>query len=238
MKQILLSIPLVAAIVNMSVEALEVDKFDAKAFDVNDRKELTEKDPFVACGVNILQLSLRAHYDELLAKNKSNLLREDNCQYFLTTHKVIPEELAKMMFGIKIKNDNVYYKNRSKDEIIKCNSQDIQLYKSIEAYSPSNWNYLLFINVLNQVKNGNATINESLIRETAKQIANTGKYNKYARNLGKAANDIVEYFNELELYRYLEKMRKFDWNEAELGELTSKDKNEILRKRIINRLRK
>ncbi len=71
--------------------------------------------------------------------------------------------------------------------------------------------------MLNQVKYSEQQIDEQLIKDTAELIAKQDKYSEYKTQLSNAVHDITEYFNELELYEYLERMRKCKWNEKELG---------------------
>ena len=168
--------------------------------------------------IKVFQDSYRAHLDELRAKkNPSDLLRTDNYKYFLTIYKVIIEEMVKMVFGIEVTGDSVNYVKPNKDKVIECISDESNTYKSIESYDASNWNYLLLVNVLNQVKHSDQQVNAQLIEDTATLIEKQDKYNKYKAQLNNAVHDITEYFNELELYGYLERARECKWNENELG---------------------
>ena len=63
--------------------------------------------------------------------------------------------------------------------------------------------------MLNQVKNSEQPINAQLIQDTAELIAQQDKYNKYTTQLNNAVHDITEYFNELELYGYLTRVRDY-----------------------------
>ena len=76
---------------------------------------------------------------------------------------------------------------------------------------------MLLINVLHQVKNSNKGIDEYLIQDTANAIAKQEKYKDYAQALKEAAKDITQYFDELKLYGYLERVRSFKWDEEKLG---------------------
>ena len=194
----------------MNADAIQVNNFSAKVYEAANMDEITEKDPFLTVAIKVFQDSYRAHLDELRAKeNPSDLLRTDNYKYFLTLYDVIPTEIAKMIFNITVQGDSVDYENKSKDDIIECISGNI--YKSIEMYDASNWNYLLLINVLNQVKHSEQQINAQLIEDTATLIAQQDKYNKYTTQLNNAVHDITEYFNELELYEYLGAIKKFNF---------------------------
>ncbi len=74
-------------------------------------------------------------------------------------------------------------------------------------YDASNWNYLLLINVLNQVKHSDQKIDATLIKDTAELIERQAPYSEYKTQLSNAVYDITAYFNELELYGYLTKVR-------------------------------
>ncbi|MBQ9335075.1 MAG: hypothetical protein IJS10_00830 [Alphaproteobacteria bacterium] len=75
---------------------------------------------------------------------------------------------------------------------------------------------MLLVNVLNQVKHSDQKIDAALINATAERIAKQDKYKKYTAQLNNAVHDITEYFNELELYGYLEKTRAIKWEDTKL----------------------
>ena len=206
----------VAVLATMNAKAVEVKHFEAQIYEAADMEEITKQDPFLTVAIKVFQDSYRAHLDELRAKeNPSDLLRTDNYKYFLTINKVIIEEMVKMAFGIEVTGDSVNYVKSNKDKVIECISGGGNIYKSIELYDASNWNYLLLINVLNQVKHSEQQINAQLIKDTAELIAKQAQYSKYTIQLSNAVYDITEYFNELELYGYLEKTRAIKWDDSE-----------------------
>ena len=210
----------IAVVATMSARAIEVKHFEAQIYEAANMEEITKQDPFLTVAIKVFQDSYRAHLDELRAKkNPSDLLRTDNYKYFLTINKVIIEEMVKMAFGIEVTGDSVNYVKSNKDKVIECISGGGNIYKSIEEYDASNWNYLLLINVLNQVKISEQPINAQLIKVTAELIAQQDKYNKYTTQLNNAVHDITEYFNELELYGWLSEVR---------DSLTIKLENEIV----------
>ena len=205
----------VAMVATMSARAIEVKHFEAQIYEPANMKEITKQDPFLTVAIKVFQDSYRAHLDELRAKeNPSDLLRTDNYKYFLTINKVIIEEMVKMAFGIEVTGDSVNYVKSNKDKVIECISDESNTYKSIESYDASNWNYLLLVNVLNQVKHSDQPIDAELIKDTATLIEKQDKYNKYTTQLNNAVHDITEYFNELELYGYLEKTRAIKWDDS------------------------
>ena len=111
----------VTVIMAMNADAIQMKEFSAKVYEAADMDEITEQDPFLTVAINVLQDSYRAHLDELREKkNPSDLLREDNYKYFLTLYDVIPTELAKMVFGIKVQGDSVSYVNKGANEVIEC----------------------------------------------------------------------------------------------------------------------
>ena len=62
----------------------------------------------------------------------------------------------------------------------------------IDKYNQSNWNYLLLINGLNQVKHSDVNINEDLILTTNENIKKHKDYVKYTYVLDKARDDIIK----------------------------------------------
>ena len=211
----------------VSPEAIEVKTFSAKIYEETNVSELIEKDLYLTIAVKVFQDSLRLHYDELRAKeNPSDLLRTDNYKYFLTLYDVIPTEIAKMAFNIKVWNDSVNYVN--KKDIIECISEWNNNYKSIKDYDQSNWNYLLLINVLNQIKYENEKIDNKLIYKVADKISKNSKYSQYSGELFNAANDIVKYFDELRLYDYLTSLKNFT-----TGDVVNKFKEIVLKQQSV-----
>ena len=219
-----LVLPLVAVITPyMQAEAtekvVEVEQFNARIWRDADLKDITKKDNVLSVFVMIFQDSLREHYDIVRDKGKTSLLKTGaDCQwqYYLTVYETIINELVKMVFNIKLKKDNVYYANRSADDIIECTSEGKNLYKDITCYDDSNWNYFFLINVLNQVKNGKAPIDEKLIENTYNKIIQSEKYKKYSVELEKASKDIRIYFDELELYDYLNRVNNLIHHEVKI----------------------
>ena len=201
-----------------TVEAIKLKNFDVRIHDEatfwtaydrawDDLAASTNK--FFAKAVMIFQDSYREHLDMQRAKeNPSDLLRDDNYKYFLTLYGVIVNEIARMVFDIKLENDPVSYVNKDKDDIIECISNGESKFKTIEDYDPSNWNYLLLVNVLNQVKNSDIEINKEIIQCAAEKILKEDKYKGYETRINNAVSDITTYFNQLELYSYLKRTRK------------------------------
>lgn len=126
----------VVATMNFEIsEAVEVKQFNARVYETANMGEITRQDPFLTVGIKILQDSYRAHLDEVRNKEKtSDLLKDDNYKYFLTLYDVIPTEMAKAVFGIKVTDDSVNYVNKSADTVIECISgggQYLQKYKRV-----------------------------------------------------------------------------------------------------------
>ena len=219
----ILTYTLFSALVVMNAEAVVVDKFHARLYGQSDLKELEKKDFVRMIAVELFKDSLRTHYDLLrYSEKKPKLLQSENWKYFLTLYDVIPNEIAKAMFSISINGDSVNYASKNASNIIECNSKG---YKDISDYSPSNWNYLLLINVLNRVVNTETKIDEALIYNTARDIDNKYK-NKYVYALKKAEKDIKTYFDELDLYKYLQKCKKC--RDDIIANITSKNEEGIL----------
>ncbi|MBQ9335072.1 MAG: hypothetical protein IJS10_00815 [Alphaproteobacteria bacterium] len=77
---------------------------------------------FLATAVRVFQDSLREHYDNVRKKAKTDLLKTGkgcNYKYYLSVYSVIPTELAKIAYNIKIKFGSVYYAKDAGD-IIEC----------------------------------------------------------------------------------------------------------------------
>ena len=199
------------------VGEINLEKFDARIYDnapfgSNYNSAWDELAAYTnksfAKAVMIFQDSYREHLDRQRAKaNPSDLLREDNYKYFLTLYDVLINEFTKMTFNIVYEDDSVSYVNRDEDDIIECITNERSNYKDIALYDASNWNYLLLINVLNQVKNSDAEINSTMIEKAAQKILAKDKYKEYKSELTNAVHDITQYFNELDLYSYLQKIR-------------------------------
>ena len=202
----------------------ELRDFDAEIYGYTNTLELQQKNPLLGVGLTILQYSYRAHLDEVALKKKSDLLEDNSYKYFLSIYKVIFEEIAKMKLDIKILGDDVCYYN-TKGKVIKCNSEGGKLYKNISNYDDANWNYLLLINVLNQVKNSDTQINKGLIKATANQILKDKEFMNYSDKLNKAIKDITQYFEQLDLYKYLKEVREFKLDEL-LSKLASMKEEE------------
>ena len=54
------------------------------------------------------------------------------------------------------------------------------------------------------------SIDEKLITSTAKKIKEKTKYTKFSSQIEAAKRDIVAYFDELELYEYLNRVRNLE----------------------------
>ena len=64
--------------------------------------------------------------------------------------------------------------------------------------------------MLNQVKNSDAEINSTMIGKAAQKILAKDKYKEYKSELTNAVHDITQYFDELDLYSYLKKIRNLN----------------------------
>ena len=204
------------------VKEIKLYRFDARIYDDAPHSVFYDSAQDESAGnvnrsfskaVMIFQDSYREHLDRQRAKaNPSDLLREDNYKYFLTLYDVLINEFTKMTFNIVVKGDSVSYANKDENDIIECITNEQNKYKDIALYDASNWNYLLLINVLNQVKNSDAEIDSTMIKKTAQKILANEKYSGYESELTNAVHDITQYFNELDLYSYCQKIRNLNLN--------------------------
>ena len=165
---------------------------------------LKHKNPYLVCGIEIFKDSYRAHLDSLRTQDHTPLLLQgDNYKYFLTVYDVIPSELLKLVFDVRTIGSKIFYFGRQENEIIRVTPE-----KFYDNYTSSNWIYFLLVNVLNQVKNSTKDINFELINDTANIISTHPHYAKYAKKLRNSALSLKYYFDELDLYKYLKRIRE------------------------------
>ena len=193
------------------IGAIQVKKFDLSLYGKTDLDELKNKNFGSYVAVKLFKDSFRLHCDVLKRMNvNSNLLNDNSGKYFLTLNRVLPQEIAKAMFDIEIEGDSVNYVNKQPNQIIECSSSN---YKSIKEYDDSNWNYLLLVNVINRVMNSenlawDTMQNVSFIKETAERMENHFGA-EYEGKIRRARDDIEQYFQQLNLYRFLSKCYYF-----------------------------
>ncbi|MBQ9335014.1 MAG: hypothetical protein IJS10_00515 [Alphaproteobacteria bacterium] len=211
-RQYLLAMPLLTVMSSTScVKAIEVKDFSARIWRGAELKEVQKEDAFLANAVMIFQDSLREHYDNIREKHKPDLLRSGNYKYYLSVYDVIPTEIAKMTFDIKITEDTFGYS--SAQDVINCSSTS-NLSETLKSYNASNWNYLFLINVLHEIKNNTGTkndINDDLIYKVSDKILRQDAYKNKHMEIKLARDDIRAYFYELELFDYLKRIQNLRW---------------------------
>ena len=214
-RQYLLVVPLVTAMSNSNyVKAIEVREFSARIWQEAELQDVQKQDVFLANAVIIFQDSLREHYDSIREKNQTNLLRISNYKYYLSVYDVIPTEIAKMTFNIKITEDTFDY--GGVQEVIHCSSQN-NLSEALKNYDASNWNYLFLINALHEIKNTidtNSDINEELLYKVSDKMLKQEAYKNKQMEIKLARDDIKTYFYELELFDYLTRIRNLRWQKG------------------------
>ena len=205
LKRIIIISTIVISFIGHTNAAVYVDKFTTNAYGINDIPKSIS--PKTELALKILQISYKAHLDEVRAKKHPYLLQNNGYKYFLSVYDVIFNEISKMKLSVIENGNSVYYDGKNENEIIKCNFA-----KNITRYNRSNWNYIILVNVLNQVKNSDKQIDINLIKDTAKHIAKDSEYKIYQEKIKSAEYDVTQYFEQLDLYKYLTAVREFDFD--------------------------
>ena len=115
-------------------------------------------------------------------------MKDRNYKYFLTLYDVIPNMLARVLFNINVKGEGIKY-----GDIITCAG-------NARNYTTSEMNYLLLINIINEVKNANTAIDNNLIQNVADKISEKINVNK--ETLENSVYQINQYCNQLKLLDY------------------------------------
>ena len=218
-------------VITISVSGqINADEFKTNAYGIDAIPQL--ENPRDEIGLVILQNSYKAHLDEIRTTKNPYLLKLNGYKYFLSVYDVIFNEIAKMKLSVKESGNSVCYEGRNKNEVIKCNFAG-----NVKNYTLSNWNYILLINVLNQVKNSDKQIDINLINETAKHIAQDSDYKIYQEKIKYAEQNIAQYFEQLNLYTYLTDIRSFDFDAMfATAEKDYKEKKDTSRDYSLNNL--
>ena len=200
----LLRLAVSTVVVAANVYAVEMADFelDLEARNIKQLKKIAEKDINVAFGVDAFTEHYRAHMWDIRNNYKhtpmeNEIVRYESLKYYNTVYKLILTELARCIFDIK--GGMVEYTDED-DEILECKGG-----KPIEQYDQSNWNYVVFVNVLNRVIHKNNYDADKIEDDINKVKDNLKKTYKGAVDVGDiedAARDIRTYFNVLNLNEY------------------------------------
>ena len=148
----LLRLAVSTVVVVANVYAVEMADFelDLEARSVEQLQEIAKKDINVAFGVDAFTEHYRAHMWDIRNNYKNTpieneIVRYESLKYYNTVYKLIPTEIARCIFGIK--GGMVEYTDNYND-ILECQGS-----VPVEQYNQSNWNYVVFVNVLNRYRN-------------------------------------------------------------------------------------
>lgn len=133
MKRILTVSVFVVSVICPNNAAVYCDKFATNAYGINDIPKSIS--PRTELALKILQISYKAHLDEVRAKKNPYLLQNNCYKYFLSVYGVIFNEISKMKLSVIENGNSVYYDGKDENEIIKC-----KFAKNVTRYNRSNWN--------------------------------------------------------------------------------------------------
>ena len=201
-------------------------EIDLEYRDFDQFSKIADNDANIANGVDAFTENYRAHMWKIrnyyaakdsFIKEGCKVVDYKNLYFYRTVYNLIPTELARAVFGIK--GGAVEYTNNSAD-VLECIGDN---YKPIGAYSRSNWNYILLVNLINTAMNSaeKADINllNSVYDRVKNKYRNKGEWTKRCEQLlEKAKQDIKQYARILLFENYLERMRKVKNALANIGE--------------------
>ena len=197
----LLRLAVSTVVVAANVYAVEMADFelDLEYRNIKQLEKIANANIKVAFGVDAFTEHYRAHMWNIRnncehTPEENEIVRYESLKYYNTVYKLIPTEIARCIFGIK--GGMVEYTDDN-DEILECKGG-----KPIEQYDQSNWNYVVFVNVLNRVIHKNNYDADKIEDDINKVKDNLKKTYKGAVDVGDiedAARDIRTYFNVLNL---------------------------------------
>ena len=200
----LLRLAVSTVVVAANVYAVEMADFelDLEYRNIKQLEKIANANIKVAFGVDAFTEHYRAHMWNIRnncehTPEENEIVRYESLKYYNTVYKLIPTEIARCIFGIK--GGMVEYTDDN-DEILECKGG-----KPIEQYDQSNWNYVVFVNVLNRVIHKNNYDADKIEDDINKVKDNLKKTYKGAVDVGDiedAARDIRTYFNVLNLNEY------------------------------------
>ena len=156
----LLRLAVSTVVVAANVYAVEMADFelDLEYRNIKQLEKIANANIKVAFGVDAFTEHYRAHMWNIRnncehTPEENEIVRYESLKYYNTVYKLIPTEIARCIFGIK--GGMVEYTDDN-DEILECKGG-----KPIEQYDQSNWNYVVFVNVLNAKMNGDGNGNKN-----------------------------------------------------------------------------
>ena len=189
-----LAVSTVVVAANVQADVIMPDfELDLEARDIDQLKEIAKQDINVAFGVDAFTENYRAHMWDIRNNYKHTpweheIVRYESLKYYNTVYKLILTELARCIFDIKggmIEYTDDYGK------ILKCKGG-----KPIEQYDQSNWNYVVFVNVLNRIIHKN-NYEADKIEDDINEV--TSKLKTKYRPLFKYDHDFLSYWRKNEL---------------------------------------
>ena len=181
---------------------------DLEYRDTEQLEKLATVNRGVAIGVDAFTEHYRAHMYDMrnnyaLSKAEYKVVRYDELYYYRTVYNLIPTEIARAVFAIK--GGAVEYTNNCND-VIECNGV---VYTNIADYNRSNWNYILFVNIVNTWLNSSEEIAYKTIfkRVVNHYKAKEGWTEKCEELLKLSLEDMRKYRKVLSLDEYLSNMR-------------------------------
>ena len=212
-----LTVSTVVVAANVQADVVMPDfELNLEVRDIDQLKEIAKQDINVAFGVDAFTEHYRAHMWDIRNNYKHTpweheIVRYENLKYYNTVYKLILTELARCIFDIK--GGMIEYTNNYND-ILECKGS-----VPVEQYNQSNWNYVVFVNVLNRFKNGKINISET-IKQTIAGIKERYKSQITEAMIGlidAAGTDISTYFELLDLGKYITDLEENDVDD--LGEI-------------------
>ena len=192
--------------------ATEVNTFDASLLRYVDTKELAEKDKAKAMAVDVLRMHYRAHILDVLNRSENNIIPiKFRNPITESAFSVIFNEIACCFLNIHVKNRVKY--NQFDNKILEVPGTDYKMYTN------ANWSYVFLVNVIDRFMMykqkdyfayETALIDatnklETIFEDIEKEL--NAKYTGYYNSIQSAKNNIIKYFNYLELNEYLNKLR-------------------------------
>ena len=187
----------------------------------------TENDKYRIIACNVLREKYKVHLNDLRRKreNVSQILKWNSWRYTDTVSDTIISEIARCFLNI---NGGVVSYNKFDGNVLECCRDNGNVFIDPKHFTSSNWNYLLLVNVINRALYYRHDFNERLIDRVASYIQNARfdkihdnldenkesfvkshfSYEKYESQLKRATYDIKQYFKELDLYSFLNDLRK------------------------------
>ncbi|MBQ9335420.1 MAG: hypothetical protein IJS10_02665 [Alphaproteobacteria bacterium] len=207
-----LAVSTVVVATNVQADVVMAEfELDLEHRDIGQLEAISKQDINVAFGVDAFTEHYRAYMWDIRnnyenTPEENEIVRYESLKYYNTVYKLIPTEIARCIFGIK--GGTIEYTD-DYDEILECKGS-----VPVEQYNQSNWNYVVFVNVLNRYRNNKQKHKNyhgitTIVKEVCKGLNKVyGK--KYESDINNAINDIKDYWHILSLGEYAKKLE--DWH--------------------------